>query len=203
MSIPAVASAERVNKRDEILTAAAILLSERGYAATTLRNIAEAADIKAGSVYYHFKSKEAIVGEILDIGVRVIYDAVREATDSAPPDADDTKLIRLAISTHLKSLLGHSVYTYANYRTYYYLPDELKAAHRPLRREYEGLWDELLGRAQASGQIRSDIDPKALRRFVMGALNKTVEWYDASQYSIDELSEMIASFIIEGLQDRP
>ena len=44
--------------REEILAAAARLFRQQGYATTTLRQIAEAAGIKAGSIYYHFGSKD-------------------------------------------------------------------------------------------------------------------------------------------------
>ena len=56
--------------RAEILKAAARVLRDNGYKATTLRKIAEEADMKAGSVYYHFDSKEAIVDEVLNAGLR-------------------------------------------------------------------------------------------------------------------------------------
>ena len=42
--------------RDQILAAAARLSGHQGYASTTLRQIAEAAGIKAGSVYYQFET---------------------------------------------------------------------------------------------------------------------------------------------------
>ncbi len=52
--------------RDQILVEAARLFRHQGYAATTLRQIADAAGIKAGSIYYHFGSKDEILGVVLD-----------------------------------------------------------------------------------------------------------------------------------------
>ena len=46
--------------RDQILVEAARLFRHQGYAATTLRQIADAAGIKAGSIYYHFEGKDDI-----------------------------------------------------------------------------------------------------------------------------------------------
>ena len=48
--------------RTGILDAAALLLGRQGYGAVSLRMIAEAAGIKAGSIYYHFTASPSSVG---------------------------------------------------------------------------------------------------------------------------------------------
>ena len=55
--------------RQQILAVAATLFCARGYAGTSLRDIAAAAGMKAGSLYYHFASKEELTAEVLRIGV--------------------------------------------------------------------------------------------------------------------------------------
>jgi AcrR family transcriptional regulator len=70
--------------RDQILTHAARLFRHHGYAATTLREIADAAGIKAGSIYYHFGSKDDILGEVLDAGIDAVMSAVRERIAALP-----------------------------------------------------------------------------------------------------------------------
>jgi len=47
--------------RGQILDAAARMLRRQGYGNTTLRKIAEVAGIQAGSIYYHFASKDEIM----------------------------------------------------------------------------------------------------------------------------------------------
>ncbi|GGN51968.1 AcrR family transcriptional regulator [Actinoplanes campanulatus] len=56
--------------RDEILDAAAELFAERGYAATSTRMIAEMVGVRQASLYYHFKTKEQILAELLESTVR-------------------------------------------------------------------------------------------------------------------------------------
>jgi Transcriptional regulator len=56
------------NTREKILDAAAALFSRQGYNGTALRDIAAALDMKAGSLYYHFDSKEQLVLEIFKTG---------------------------------------------------------------------------------------------------------------------------------------
>src|SRR5271169_3052993 len=65
--------------RDSILEAAAKLFRRQGYSATTLRQIAATAEIKAASIYYYFDSKEAILDEVLHRGLLSVFEAVKTA----------------------------------------------------------------------------------------------------------------------------
>jgi AcrR family transcriptional regulator len=60
--------------REEILDAAAELFAERGYAATSTRMIAEMVGVRQASLYYHFKTKEQILAELLESTVRPSLD---------------------------------------------------------------------------------------------------------------------------------
>src|SRR5690606_13423093 len=76
-----------------ILNNAAHLFRTKGYAATSLRELAAACDMKAGSIYYHFESKDAIVAEVLHIGVTQVYDEVRRVTTELGKQASSRDLI--------------------------------------------------------------------------------------------------------------
>ena len=65
--------------RGQILAAAARLFGQQGYANTTLRQIAQAAGIRAGSIYYHFEGKDEIAACVLDEGIVAVTDAVSES----------------------------------------------------------------------------------------------------------------------------
>ena len=55
----------RLRRRDEIVALAGEMFAARGFAGTTVREIADAAGILSGSLYHHFDSKESIVDELL------------------------------------------------------------------------------------------------------------------------------------------
>ena len=52
-------------RREEILALAAKIFADKGYASTTVREIADSAGILSGSLYHHFDSKEAMLDEIM------------------------------------------------------------------------------------------------------------------------------------------
>ena len=51
---------------DQVLAAALSLFSHQGFGATTMRQIAERADLSVGNLYHHFPNKEAIFQRLLD-----------------------------------------------------------------------------------------------------------------------------------------
>ncbi len=57
--------ARRTDTRQRILEVSARLFSERGFAGTSIRDIATALDVSKAALYYHFPSKEAILTEIV------------------------------------------------------------------------------------------------------------------------------------------
>src|SRR3546814_8578670 len=63
--------------RERILDVSARIFRTRGYAETTMNDIAEATGIKAASIYYYFRSKDEIVEEVLNLGTLRAFEAVR------------------------------------------------------------------------------------------------------------------------------
>ena len=186
--------------RDLILQAAAQLFRHQGFSATTLRQIAVKAKIKAGSIYYHFDSKEEILDEVLDQGLRHVFETVKHAVDGAGK-ASHRRRIGLAIEAHLVALLETSDFTSANIRMYGQLPEHLKKPHRPLRRAYAAYWDRLFLNARRAGEIRADMEIVPLRMFVIGALNWTIEWFRLdSRDAVLELARRTEMLIFEGVR---
>lgn len=185
--------------RDRILREAARLFRDQGYAAVSLRGLAAAAGMKAGSLYYHFGSKEEIVAEILDAGILAVDAAVRAALGDLPADAPAARRLRAAIRAHLFALLEHSDFTSANVRIFGQVPEAVQVANRPARRRYEALWDGLLADLQARGELRPDADLHAFRLLLIGALNATLEWFDPARGGVDALAGHYADILLNGL----
>ena len=186
--------------REGILSAAARLFRYEGYHATTMRDIAQEAGIEAGSIYYHFQSKDQILSDVLDLGVRQLYEAVSEIVRSAPTSSEDfRKTFRLLIETHLTYLLTDSDFTSANIRNYPMLSDETRAPHRELRASYAGAWGKFLNDAKRAGHLRSDISTAVIRQFILSAMNWTVEWYDVDKYPVRILAERMSKLILDGM----
>jgi AcrR family transcriptional regulator len=185
--------------REGVLNVAARLFRDHGYGSVSLRKIAEAAGIKAGSIYYHFGSRDEIVVEILDAGIRTVHESVRQAIAAMPEEADAESILRAAIGAHLRALLDASDYSSANVRIFGQVPQSVRDANLPTRRAYEGEWDALLSRLQKNGALKAGLDIRRLRLMLIGALNATLEWFDPDRGSADALSQTYADVFLHGI----
>ncbi|MEQ8731906.1 TetR family transcriptional regulator [Roseitalea porphyridii] len=189
-----------VQTRRAILLAAAKLFSKEGYNATTMRRIAEAANLEAGSIYYHFKSKDQILDEVLDIGVRQLYEQIRRIVERARAEDDSfRKTLAQLVDTHLCFLLKENDFTSANIRNFPMLSDKRRRAHRPLREAYAQLWRSFLQHHQDTGDLRGDISVTLVSQFILGAMNWTAEWYDSERYPVSLLSERLSKLLLDGM----
>ena len=198
-NLPARRGRKSEISRGQILDAAARMLRRQGYGNTTLRAIADVAGIQAGSIYYHFASKDEIMDAVLERGVAAVYEAVHDQLAALPVGTDHLKRIETAVIAHLEALLSHGDYTSASIRTYGEVPAAFQQKAQPLREAYVTLWQELLGAAQRDGAIRADLDTSLLRTLLLGSLNWCVEWYDPSQRPVREIAAQAVDVLFRGV----
>ena len=186
------------NGAQRILDSAAELFLRQGYAPTSLRDIAGRAGMKAGSLYYHFDSKEDLLASILRRGMAVMVDAFEitaaETLGAAPRDR-----VAAHVRAHLGALFEHGPYTAAHVITFPMAPESVRAEIVPLRDSYEGRWASLLIELQGTGAIAADVNSGLARLLLFGAMNTTIEWFDPSRSSLDDLAHAIIRQFWDGV----
>ena len=166
-----VAAAPRADNRLRlVLDAAARLFRGKGYASTSMRDIAAASGMLPGSLYYHFPSKEALLVAVYGEGVGHITAAVEAAlAHDAPP----WERLERACTAHLEALLSGSDYAQVVVRV---RPDdvpEVASELTALRDAYE----RTFGQAILSLPLPRPTDRRALKLMLLGALNWSQTWY--------------------------
>jgi AcrR family transcriptional regulator len=177
------------NRRQELLQHAARLFRLQGYAATTTRNIAAAAGMRAGSPFYHFESKAALLFAVMEQGMRGALQRQAAAVQAVPARAAPQTLLRGLVRAHFDVLLGPGS-DFIPVMLYEWR--SLKPAQRDqiskLQRDYEAAWADALQALSAAGSIRAEA--RVARLMMLGALNWSVQWYKPKQgASLDELTE--------------
>ncbi|MBL4667088.1 MAG: TetR/AcrR family transcriptional regulator [Sneathiella sp.] len=187
--------------RQSILDAAAHMFRDAGYAAVSLRGIAAAAEMKAGSVYYHFKSKEDIVLEVLNLGIERVHEAVQLSYADQVGIGTAKQVLSACVHAHLNTLLAHSDYTSANVRIYGQVPANVQQKALTVRRKYEKLWDDILQSTKSSGNLNKNVDLKVFRLMLIGSLNATLEWFDPAHGNVEELANGYVEILTNGLME--
>ncbi len=167
--------------RARILDAAATVFRQNGYTGTRLSDIASAANTQAGSMYYHFASREDLVREVLRVAQERTNEFVMERVHSLPEDASSLDRLREALTAHLTAVLEIGDYTAATLRILGQVPEEIRESIVGLRREYGKFFKQLFDQALANGELRADLDPYVCRMFVLGAMNASPEWFHPHQ----------------------
>ena len=84
--------------RDEILEAAAQIISQKGYHAASMQDIAQAVNLQKASLYHHVSSKQEILLILLNRGLDLLTERL-EGVVATPVSADEK--LRLAMCTYL------------------------------------------------------------------------------------------------------
>jgi AcrR family transcriptional regulator len=156
--------------RDRLLVVSARLFARGGFVATSMRDIAGEAGMLAGSMYYHFSSKNDLIAAVYEAGVAEIGAAVDKAVESK---REPWARLEAACVAHLRSLLADSAHAAVMTADLRRLEPRLRRRLVTLRDGYEKRFVELV----AALPLPAGIDRSLWRLHLLGALNWTPTWY--------------------------
>jgi TetR/AcrR family transcriptional regulator, cholesterol catabolism regulator len=162
-------------RQAELLAIAADLFADRGYVATTVRDIADEAGILSGSLYHHFDSKESMIDEILSTFIDqtlASYEGV--IAERKGPKETFEGLVRTSLESMVDSRAAILIYqNEARFLAAQPRFSYLTAAHR----KFEKIWTDVLKKGVKSGEFRDSIDPKLVYRLVRDTVWTAPRWY--------------------------
>jgi AcrR family transcriptional regulator len=188
-------------RRDTILALAAEIFAGKGFAATTVREIADAAGILSGSLYHHFDSKESIVDEILG----GFLDEVTERYHKTVAEGDDpVEVLRALVRDAFFAIGQHRAAVAVMQNEIGFLVQFPRFAYlREVAEETERLWVGVLRDGIRTGAFRSDIDPRLTYRFLRDAVWVAVRWYrPGGSYTPEDIAEAYLTFLLDGITTR-
>ncbi len=175
------------------------MLNAKGYAGTRLSDIAELAGVQATAIYYYFGSRDEVIAETVQVGLRAVLAHVGEVLAALPPGTAPLDRISAAVGAHLEVTLRDSKYTAAAIRHASTLPPAIREQQLVDQRKYGALWRTLIADAAKVGQINPALDAPAARMLVMGALNWAPEWWNPSRGSLARTIATAQLMVRQGL----
>jgi AcrR family transcriptional regulator len=195
--IPRALSKSRVTRR-LILEGAARLFRQRGYAAVSLRDIAEAVNMKTGSLYYHFDSKESLVEEILTLGTQGAMAASINSVATLGMGADPVDKLEAVLIAHTRFLHDEADFASANLKILHQVPPEIRERHVQQDRAYAEFVARIIDEIADHGRLAPGIDRSLLRMLCFGALNWSISWFDPKGRTPDEIAAQLTMLVRQG-----
>jgi len=180
----------------EILEAAANTIIESGYDGCTMRAIASRVGMKAGSIYYHFASKDEIIEEVLNIGIETLYEYIATELSKLPDDAPFAQKVRLATSAHLHCLVAPQI---RYLQVYDHLPPLQKRKSRKMRGKYAKIWYDIFSDGVWRNQVDATVNLKVLVPFFLGALNRVPEWIHTTGSRDGDVADLAVAILLKGV----
>lgn len=188
--------------RKRVLDAAARIFRDNGYTGTTMRAIGDSLNIKAGSIYYHYSSKDDLISAVLDVGIQAVTDRVTAALAAMPETATGREKLGVAVRAHLSAIIEVGDYTLATRRVMGQVPEAIRMKNMRQREVYTKIWRKILTDGQASGEFRASASFKSITFFIFGALNWTVEWFrPTGDATVEQVAAEFTSLVLDGLVD--
>lgn len=182
-------SGEAAGRRRLILDAAAKRFGERGYDATSVRDIGDAAGLLPGSIYHHFSSKEDLYVEVHKEGFRQLIDTVEAAIAA---QTDPWRRLELACETHIQALVaGNTISTVTGVGLFSLHDRHLEKRLQPDRDRYEQIFIRLI----AALDLGKRLDRSLLRMFLFGALNWTLVWYRPGKKTPADIARQLVRIV--------
>lgn len=185
-------------RRRAIEDAASDLFRRQGYAATSVRDIARALDIRGPSLYAHVASKEDVLWAIVDrVASRFEVAADRAAATARDPDDRLAALVRAHVGVVTEDVGEASVFIHE----WRHLSDERRQAVLERRDAYETRFRWAIAGGIAEGQFAMT-DPSLAATFLLTALNGIPTWYrPGGSTSPTQLADLYADFAVRSLTE--
>ncbi|MGZ3440484.1 MAG: TetR/AcrR family transcriptional regulator [Polyangia bacterium] len=178
-------------RRHEILEGALLAMRDHGLHRAGMRDIARAAGLSTGNLYYYFRSKEELVYACQDRALERLIDVLASAKDR--PDAGER--LGALIEGHLQVVMAGGASLHLEIDG---LPKPLFKKIVQKRDKYERGVRDLVAAGQREGLVRSG-EPKLQAFALLGALNWVARWYRPGEGDPDEIVYSFREQLLRGL----
>jgi len=192
-------AAPSTSRKAQIDRTATAMFRARGFAATSMRELATELGLEAGSLYSHIKSKEEILH-------RVCFDLAEEffagfAAATADGQAPVATQLRRAIEAHVQVLTRDVAASAVFLHEWRHLSEPARTEFVALRDRYEAAFRTLVQRGIGTGELAAP-DAAFAALTLLASLNWLPTWYRPDgKLSPDEIAHRLADHLLTGMRN--
>lgn len=190
--------AEREAKRLAVLTTAARWFNSKGFAATSLDDVAKALQVTKPTIYHYFSNKDEILFECVRLGLEAIRVAAEAAQARGGSGRDRLEALMLEYALTMTRDFGICVTRTSDDQ----LSEASRARFRALKRGIDQILRDVIAEGMRDGSLAPG-DPRIAGFTVAGALNWIARWYRPDgEMSADEVAQQTVRTVLAGLDPR-
>ena len=186
----------KIGRKEEIQIAAAKLFGEKGFAACSVRDIAQEVGLGAASLYNHMESKEELLTTICFRTAQKFLEGMQQIdVEEKTPDEKIRELIRLQIHIALHDRSSVTVFN----DEWKHMPEPFLSSFLELRKTYEASYLKIIRRGIAA-QILKSVDSYLIYQMILSSLRWLhMPGVKKIKQNEEELTAQITSIIIKGI----
>jgi len=184
-------------RKGVIITKAAQLFREKGYSATSMRDLAEHVGVEAASLYNHISSKGEILQEICFKAANSFMEHVTEVENSGRSSIAKLEDI---LRFHIRQMINHYEEVYVMDREWKHLTDPYLSNMQSQRRLYRQRIAAIIEEGMRNNEIKN-IDAPTAVIIILHAVSGIESWHRSTKrISAEILEDNMVSILIEGLK---
>jgi TetR/AcrR family transcriptional regulator, cholesterol catabolism regulator len=188
---------KKASKKELILRKAAAMFREKGFAATSMRDLAESVGIEAASLYNHIRSKNEILEAIcFDVANR--FNTNMEVIDSGQPRS--ISKVETLLRFHIQQMIENYEEVYVSDREWKHLEDPYLSNFQTQRRNYRKKFASIIEEGIQKNEIRK-IDAPTAVLIMLHAISGIESWHrSTAKINAQELEDNMVMIMIDGLR---
>jgi len=191
-------AAVNLSRKEQVIRSAAELFREKGYAASSMRDLAQKLGIEAASLYSHIKSKEEILQHLC-------FDMAAEFRKSLmeveKKNVSASEKLKLGIIGHIQVMAKDLTASAVFMNEHRHLSQPYLREFLLLRINYINRFKTMIEEGTRNGEFKETIDKKLAVMTLFSSLNWMPMWYDpASKIDPQNLGQQLADMLVNGLR---
>ncbi|MCB0467563.1 MAG: TetR family transcriptional regulator [Aequorivita sp.] len=185
-----------LSRKDEIISVASHLFNEKGYKAVSMRDIAQAMDIKASSLYNHISGKQEILSEII---LKVAEEFTFGMKKVVFENSSAIEKVEKVIEMHIDITVNYSEALAALNNDWMHLNDADLKAFVKMREDYEENFRSIIKQGIEAGEIKQ-YHPEVILFSILSTLRTLYLWYQKrGKLDVNILKKDMVSVLIKGI----
>ena len=188
---------KKASKKELILRKAAAMFREKGFAATSMRDLAESVGIEAASLYNHIRSKNEILEAIcFDVANR--FNMNLEILEASHPKS--ISKVETLLRFHIQQMVENYEEVYVSDREWKHLEEPYLSNFQTQRRNYRKKFASIIEEGISKNEIRK-IDAPTSVLIMLHAVSGIESWHrSTAKINAQELEDNMVMIMIDGLR---